>query len=109
MTSAAASSIERSTVAFTLRRKVVATVDDSIDEASADVTAVLRDGTRKHVFVEHAIGSLERPMSDADLEAKFHGLADPIIGAEKAAQAIAACWKLADAKDVRAFVAGARP
>jgi hypothetical protein len=43
-----------------LRRKVVATVDDSIDEASADVTAVLKDGRRVHVFVEHAIGSLQR-------------------------------------------------
>ena len=36
-----------------LRRKVVATVDDSIDEASADVTAVLKDGRRVHVLVEH--------------------------------------------------------
>jgi 2-methylcitrate dehydratase PrpD len=44
-----------------LRRKVVATVDDAIDEASADVTAVLTDGRRFHVFVEHAIGSLAHP------------------------------------------------
>ena len=50
-----------------LRRKVVATVDDSIDEASADVTAVLADGRRVHVFVEHAIGSLQNPMTDANL------------------------------------------
>jgi 2-methylcitrate dehydratase PrpD len=64
-----------------LRRKVVATVDDSIDEASADVTAVLTDGRREHVFIEHAIGSLQRPMSDADLERKFHGLSDGILGA----------------------------
>src|SRR6476469_9511964 len=62
-----------------LRRKVVATVDDSIDEASADVTAVLKDGRRVHVFVEHAIGSLERPMSDAALEGKFHSMADEVI------------------------------
>ncbi|MGZ5085404.1 MAG: MmgE/PrpD family protein, partial [Usitatibacter sp.] len=34
-----------------LRRKVVATVDESIDEASADVTAVLKDGRKVHVFV----------------------------------------------------------
>src|SRR5882672_9145425 len=63
-----------------LRAKVVATVDRAIDEASADVTAILKDGRRIHVFVEHAIGSLERPLSDADLEAKFHGLADPVLG-----------------------------
>ena len=47
-----------------LRRKVVATVDNSIDKASADVTTVLHDGRRVHVFVEHAIGSLQNPMSD---------------------------------------------
>jgi Flp pilus assembly CpaF family ATPase len=48
-----------------LRRKVVATVDEAIDEASADVTAVLTDGRRVHVFIEHAIGSLQKPMTDA--------------------------------------------
>src|SRR5687768_5250003 len=92
-----------------LRRKVVATVDDSIDEASADVTAILKDGRRVRVFVEHAIGSLERPMSDADLEGKFHGLADPVLGASKASELIAHCWKLSEAKDVRALTEAARP
>jgi hypothetical protein len=47
-----------------LRRKVIATVDDSIDEASVDVTAVLSDGCRIHLVVEHAIGSLQNPMID---------------------------------------------
>ncbi|MGZ5048023.1 MAG: MmgE/PrpD family protein [Usitatibacter sp.] len=92
-----------------LRRKVVATVDESIDEASADVTAVLKDGRKVHVFVERAIGSLERPMSDAALEAKFHSLADGVIGAKKATALVGACWKLGDAKSVRDIVEGARP
>jgi 2-methylcitrate dehydratase PrpD len=92
-----------------LRRKVVATVDDRIDEASADVTAVLRDGRRVHVFVEHAIGSLQRPMSDAALEAKFHGLSDPVLGAAKTKQLIAACWQVGGAADLKALAALARP
>jgi len=92
-----------------LRRKVVATVDDSIDEAAADVTAILKDGRKVHVFVEHAIGSLERPMTDRDLEGKFHTLADPVIGAAKVKSLIAACWKLADARDVKGIVELARP
>ena len=37
-----------------LRRKVVATVDDSIDESAADITAMLTDGRRVHLRVEHA-------------------------------------------------------
>ncbi|MCA3237516.1 MAG: MmgE/PrpD family protein [Curvibacter sp.] len=92
-----------------LRRKVVAVVDDSIDEASVDVTAVLKDGRQVHVFVKHAIGSLENPMTDAMLERKFHDLCDPVIGKGKADALIAACWKLASTRDVRALTALARP
>lgn len=92
-----------------LRRKVVATVDDSIDEASADVTAVLTDGRRVHVFVEHAIGSLQNPMTDAMLEAKFSGMSEAVIGAAKTAELIKACWAVGSAKDVRTLTALARP
>jgi 2-methylcitrate dehydratase PrpD len=92
-----------------LRRKVVATVDDGIDEASVDMTAVLRDGRRVHVFVEHAIGSLHKPMSDAALEAKFHSQSDVVIGATRSDALIAACWKLGDLADVRELTALARP
>jgi len=92
-----------------LRRKVIATMDDSIAEASADVTAILRDGRKVHLFVEHAIGSVERPMSDAALGDKFHSLCDPVIGKAKADALIAACWKVASAKDVRGIAEGARP
>ena len=84
-----------------LRRKVVATVDDAIDEASADVTAVLTDGRRVHVFVEHAIGSLANPMSDAQLEAKFRGMSGAVLGAERCSALIAACWDVGGAADLR--------
>ena len=91
-----------------LRGKVVATVDDSIAEAAADVTAVLKDGRRERVFVEHAIGSLERPMTDANLEAKLRSLAEPVIGAERAGRLIAACWGLGASKGVADVVAAGR-
>lgn len=92
-----------------LRRKVVATVDDTIDEASADVTAVLKDGRRVHVFVEHAIGSLQNPMTDAMLEAKFHGLSDAILGAGQTGELIKACWAVGQAANVSAITALAAP
>ena len=92
-----------------LRRKVVATVDDSIDEASADVTAVLTDGRRIHVFVKHAIGSLQNPMTDAMLEAKFRGMSDAVLGAAKTTALITGCWAVGGASDVRALTALARP
>jgi 2-methylcitrate dehydratase PrpD len=92
-----------------LRRKVVATVDDSIDEASADVTAILLDGRRVNVFVEHAIGSLKNPMSDSQLEAKFQGMSDAILGAGRTSELINACWAIGNAADVQALVALAVP
>lgn len=92
-----------------LRRKVVATVDDSIDEAAADVTAVLKDGRRERVLVEHAIGSLERPMTDANLEAKFRSLAEPVLGPARAGRLIEACWGAGAAPDLSALAAAGRP
>jgi 2-methylcitrate dehydratase PrpD len=92
-----------------LRRKVVATVDDSIDEAAADVTAVLVDGRLEHVRIEHAIGSLQRPMSDAQLEAKFRGLSEPVIGRDRTDALIAAAWRVGESADVRALTALAKP
>jgi 2-methylcitrate dehydratase PrpD len=92
-----------------LRRKVVATVDDTIDEAAADVTAVLTDGRRIHVFVEHAIGSLANPMTDAQLEGKFRGMADAVLGAARCGELIAACWKVGAAADLRAVTRLAAP
>jgi len=92
-----------------LRRKVIATVDDSIDEASADVTAVLKDGRRVHVFVEHAIGSIQNPMTDALLEGKFHGLADAVLGQDQTSALIAQCWTLGEASQLRDLALLATP
>jgi 2-methylcitrate dehydratase PrpD len=92
-----------------VRRKVAASVDDAIREESADATAILTGGRKVHVFVEHAIGSLARPLTDADLEAKFHALADPVIGRARAGDLIAAWWQTAAAADVQRLVSLARP
>lgn len=83
-----------------LRRKVNAVVDTSIREESADVTATLRNGESVHVFVEHAIGSIQRPMTDHDLAAKFHQLCDPVIGKVQATALLDACQRLASAPNV---------
>lgn len=84
-----------------LRRKVVAVVDDRIDEASADVTATLTDGRTVHVFVEHAIGSLRNPMTDTMLRGKFQALANPVLGASRSDALADACTRLAQMPDVR--------
>jgi len=91
------------------RGKVQATVDDSISEEAAHVTAVLKDGSRVVVHVEHAIGSLQRPLSDAQLEAKFRSLVEPVLGEKRAGEITRECRQLASLPDVRALVALCRP
>jgi 2-methylcitrate dehydratase PrpD len=88
-----------------LRARVVAQPDPRIAEEAADVTIRCADGRELHVFVEHAIGSLARPMSDADLEGKFHGLVDPVLGEARASRLIDACAKLADRGECASFAA----
>jgi 2-methylcitrate dehydratase PrpD len=72
----------------TLRDKVTATADPSVHEDAAYVTVTLTNGKVIEKHVAHAIGSLKRPMSDADLDAKFHHLVDPVTGKARAAKLI---------------------
>ena len=90
-----------------LRAKVEAIVDDSIDEAAADVTIQTVDGRTLHVFIANSIGSLERPMSETQLKAKFIDQSAPVIGADKAEQSWALSRTLADNKDLKALLAAA--
>ena len=92
-----------------LRTKVNATTDNSISEASVDVKAILKNGREIHIFVQHAIGSIENPMSDVNLEQKFTSLTEPVIGTEKTRQLIAALWKLGDAPDLKKILSLCTP
>ena len=92
-----------------LRAKVVATVDNSIDEASADVTAILKDGKKIHVFVEHAIGSIKNPMTDQHLNQKFSNLSIPVIGESQTNSLIAKCWDLKNLQHIPDLLQFAKP
>ena len=48
-------------------------------------------------------------MSDSGLARKFHGLVDPVLGAERAAELIGACRTVVDAMDVRELANLTRP
>jgi len=82
-----------------LRQRVSATVDPSIGEDQVRLAVVLKDGRRLGKFIEHAIGSARNPMSDAQLEGKFKGLAGPILPADRVNRLIDFCWNLEHARD----------
>ncbi|HEX7385869.1 MAG TPA: MmgE/PrpD family protein [Castellaniella sp.] len=79
-----------------LRDRIHAVVDNSIAESAADVLITCTDGRKLHVLVEHAIGSTENPMTDAQLDAKFNGLVEPVLGSTKAASLRDVCWNLSE-------------
>jgi hypothetical protein len=65
-------------------------------------TVLLKNGERLAIFVEHAVGSVEKPMSDRQLEEKFHGLADGILPAGQTREIIDLCRR-ADSGRLRRY------
>ncbi|HKJ01640.1 MAG TPA: MmgE/PrpD family protein, partial [Longimicrobiales bacterium] len=90
----------RDPVVVALRDRVVATVDPAIREEQVRVVLTLRDGRQVEKFIEHAVGSVESPMSDAALEAKFLDLADGVLPPAQARAVLAACWKVDETPSV---------
>ena len=53
-----------------LRERVSAVADAGLRDDEAHVTVILSSGDRINIHVEHALGSVDNPMSDSDLERK---------------------------------------
>jgi 2-methylcitrate dehydratase PrpD len=83
-----------------LRDRVEAAIGPNMRDDEARVKLTLKDGRVVEKYVEHAIGSCERPMSDEDLEAKFHTLADEVLGRAQAARLLSLAWSIEALKDV---------
>lgn len=92
-----------------LRDRVRATASHTVAEDECHVTIRLKDGRVLRKHVEHAIGSLARPMSDGDLNAKFNGLAEPVLGNEATTRLLDLCWDIESLQDAAAIARAATP
>jgi 2-methylcitrate dehydratase PrpD len=92
-----------------LRDSVDATVDTGMAADAVFVTVTLTDGSTLTKFVEHAIGSKDRPMTNDDLAVKFTDLVEPVLGAARAADLLKACWDMQAAPDLAQITALSRP
>lgn len=90
-----------------LRRRVVLDLDETCHEASTGIRLILKNGKTIDKFVERAIGSRDRPLTDAQLDQKFRGLVDPVIGAERGQHISDLTWKLGLADDASGIVRSA--
>lgn len=84
---------------ITLRDKVSAVAKDDIREDEVYVTMTLNDGRVLKKHVEHAIGSLERPLTEKELTAKFDDLVRDVLPAKQGDELREMCWKLETLKD----------
>lgn len=90
-----------------LRRKVKAVVDADMPEDACEAVAELVDGRQVALQVDHAVGSLERPLDDDALDDKFRALAEPVIGAAAAESLRQACRGAASLPDAGAIARAA--
>ena len=88
-----------------LRARTRARLDPSLPTGAAHVAIETEDGQRAEALVLHARGSAERPLADADLEAKLRDLATLGNSGCDAEAIIAQAWNLDRLPDSRTFIA----
>ena len=92
-----------------LRGKVRAEASPKIHEDQVDITLTTTDGRSHRLFVEHAIGSLERPLSDEELDRKVRDLCEPVIGTAGSGRLIEACRGVEKAAALKSVVDASCP
>jgi 2-methylcitrate dehydratase PrpD len=93
--------------ALALRTKVVLKPDAAIGKEQARVRITLADGGAHELFVEHARGSNGRPLSDAELETKFRGLANGVLSPPQIETTLGICRSLDTTSDACALARAA--
>lgn len=92
-----------------LRDRIDITADPAVRKLEAYVTVRLHDGRTFEKHVPHALGTVQRPMSDADLEDKFRSLTDGILPAAQADELVSLAWQLDTLADVGVIARAATP
>ena len=90
--------------------KVKVSLDPECEAAWPDailniVTVETEDGRSHTARVPYHLGHFKRPMSDADLEAKFRGLCRGLLTREQQDAALAATWRLDELTDLGEYLA----
>ena len=98
----------RDRIIASLRDRVSTVVDSSVHEDQVRITLTRKNGNRLEKFVEHAVGSLDHPMSDNDLEAKFSGLTMAVLSNQQQRKLMDLCWKVEGLPKVSVITDAAR-
>jgi 2-methylcitrate dehydratase PrpD len=77
-----------------MRHRVRISVDEALPKDAARVSLRLSDGRELSSTIEHNKGTPAKPMSDAEIEAKFFELTIPCLGRDDARDVATHCWNL---------------
>ena len=83
-----------------VRSKVSATIVESMREDEVRLSITLASGQVHSIYVEHATGSPENPMTDSALEAKYRSLAGEALPASQVEELLGAVWEMDSAPNV---------
>jgi 2-methylcitrate dehydratase PrpD len=83
-----------------IREQVTAEADSGLRDDEARVAVTLADGQRMEIHIAHALGSVDNPMTDRDLERKFGDLARDTLTASRVDALAAQCWAVERLPDV---------
>lgn len=82
-----------------VQQKTIAVVDPKMARDQGKATVRMKNGRVFEVNVEHAVGSIANPMTDAQLAEKFLGLAGRALSAERSRQLLSLCVNLGSAEE----------
>ncbi|HZT06416.1 MAG TPA: MmgE/PrpD family protein [Chloroflexota bacterium] len=91
-------------VIHSVRDKITVSEDPALPRHAAVVTMTLSDGTTYTQRIDHPTGTAENPLSDAQVEEKFRGLARSVLPAERVDRAVEQLWTFERVGDVRDFL-----
>ena len=89
-----------------LRERIAVSVDPALGHEQARVRITLTGGAAHELFVEKARGSLGRPLSDGELEAKFRSLAATELAPREVDELVELCWSLERQPDAAILARG---
>jgi 2-methylcitrate dehydratase PrpD len=87
-----------------LRKKIKAESNDQICKDQVALKAILKNGDEAEVFIEHALGSLDHPLSDKDIEEKFMNLTEPYLSHDNQKKIIELIWNLDDLSSIKEII-----
>jgi 2-methylcitrate dehydratase PrpD len=88
-----------------LRARIEHEGDPAIAQDQCEVILTLDDGTTHAKFVEHATGSPDQPVTDAQLEAKYFAVTEDVLPKPRARRLLDRLWTLEQLPDAAELLA----